>query len=129
LVAPELRPTYRRSAIDRHLKNEFYAAIPNPHDGFQSQFVWRGTFYEGKHEPVFAADEWERLKASFSPRAGFRRVRHEGLFAQGALSLTCGDLECGCKITYAPKSKPRGITYRSGSAKDWQHRNVGGANV
>ncbi len=111
LVPPKMIRSYYRSSIDKHLKNEFYAAIPNPRDGFKSQFVWRGKRYDAKHEPIFTADEWTRLQASFGLRATQRKLRHDGLFAQGPLSMTCAEPACGCKITYAPKSKPSGLTY------------------
>ncbi len=111
LVPTRLIPRYHCSIIDAHLKNAFYAAIPNPHDGFKSQFVWRGTWYEAKHEPIFTAEERERLRASFGERTLYRKLRHDGLFAQGPLSLTCAEPACCCKITYAPKSKPNGVVY------------------
>jgi hypothetical protein len=38
-------------------------------------------------------------------------MKHQGLFASGALTLTCADPACGCKITYAPKFKAKGVTY------------------
>lgn len=108
LVPRKLIPRYHTSIVDRHLKCEFYAAIPNPHDGFKSQFTWRGNWYEAKHEPIFTVDEWERLKRSFGLKALYRKRKHEGLFV-GSLSLNCEP--CGCKITYAPKAKPSGKVY------------------
>lgn len=111
IVPLSLIRTYSRSIIDRHLKQPFYAAIPTPHDGFKSKFIWRGTEYEGKHKPIFTAVEWTRLRESFGHRAAYRKLKHNGLFAQGSMSLTCGDVECGCKITYAPKAKPSGTTF------------------
>ena len=36
LVPAKYIASYHRSSIDHHLKQEFYAAIPNPHDGFKS---------------------------------------------------------------------------------------------
>ncbi len=91
------------------MKQDFYAAIPKPHDGFKSHFVWRGEEYQGKHDPIFTADEWRRLCESFGKRSLYRKLKHDGVFAQGPLSLTCE--ECGCKITYAPKTKSNGATY------------------
>jgi len=46
LVPAKYLPRYHRSSVDSHLKCEFYAAIPVPHDGFKSQFTWRGQTYE-----------------------------------------------------------------------------------
>jgi DNA invertase Pin-like site-specific DNA recombinase len=119
LVPAKYVRTYHRSMIDRHLKCEFYAALPDRHadpkrpgETFRSQFTWRDTWYEAKHEPIFTADEWERLKTSFGQKAKYKKLKHDGLFAQGPLSLTCADPECGCKITYAPVHKAGGTTYR-----------------
>ena len=109
LVPPDLLPKYRRSGIDKRLKQDFYAALPRPHDGRRSLFTWRGVEYEGQHEPIFTADEWERLQASFGRKSTYRKLKHEGLFNQGPLALRCG--ECGCRMTYAPKTKANGTTY------------------
>lgn len=109
LVPPRLLPSYRISLVERMLKNSFYAALQQPHDGFISQFEWRGKWYEGKHEPVYTAHEWELLQASFGLKAAFRKRKHEGLFSGGPLRLTCADPACGCVITYAPKTKPSGV--------------------
>ena len=109
VVPLKLRSTYRVSSIEKRLKNPFYAAIPKPHGGYRSQFEWRGTRYEGKHQPVFTALEWEQLQATFGQRPRYRKCKHRGLFSQGPLRLTCA--ECGCTITYAPKTKPSGVRY------------------
>jgi len=109
LVPAKYLRTYTPTQIDKHLKNVFYAGLPKPHDGFKSQFVWRGIWYEGKHEPIFTAEEWEKLKASFGQRKLFKKLQHEGLFGQGPLLLACE--ACGCKITYAPKTKASGVKY------------------
>ena len=73
--------------------------------------MWRGNWYEGKHEPIFLAAEWERLKGSFGLKATQRVLKHQGLFATGPLTLSCAADGCGCKVTYAPKTKPSGVTY------------------
>ena len=62
LVPAKLVPTYHRTSVEKHLKQDFYAAIPSPHDDFRSQFTWRGVSYEAKHEPIFTADEWAKLQ-------------------------------------------------------------------
>ena len=114
LVPAKQIASYHRSSVDHHLKQEFYAAIPIPHDGFKSQFVWRGTWYEAKHEPVYSAEDWSRLQASFGvPTTHRSNLKYDGLFAQGPLSLRCANDSCQCKITYAPKVKPKsGIEYK-----------------
>jgi DNA invertase Pin-like site-specific DNA recombinase len=118
LVPARYLATYTATQIDNHLKNIFYAGIPNPRpdperpkETFRSQFVWRGNWYEGKHEPIFSANEWEALKASFGQKAGHRVLKHQGLFGTGPITLSCAADGCGCKITYAPKTKPGGATY------------------
>jgi len=108
LVPPDLVPKYRTSAIDKHLKNEFYAALRSPHDGLKSQFLWKGELYEGRHEPIFTADEWELLQQSFGKKSRYRKLKHKGRFAEGELTLSCADPSCGCKITFAPKTKGTG---------------------
>ena len=131
LVPAKLVATYHRSTIEKHLKQDFYAGIPNPHDGFRSQFTWRGTTYQGKHEPIFTSDEWERLKASFGQKSVYKKLKHHGLFAQGPLSLRCADPACGCKITYAPKTKTNGVTYAYYRCADGKrtHRERGQAQL
>lgn len=130
LVPLSLIPVYRRSAIEKRLKQDFYAAIASPHDGFKSQFVWRGEYYEAKHEPIFTADEWARLQASFGKRPLYKKIKHEGLFAQGELTLTCAAPDCGCKVTYAPKKK-NGKTYKYYRCADGRrvHRDHGEPQV
>ncbi len=116
LVPAKHRRTFTGKLIDDHLKSPFYAGLPvpeidarNPNEVYKSRFVWRGVEYRGKHEPIFSADEWERLKASFGLKSKYRKLKHKGLFSQGPLSLTCA--ECHCKVTYAPKTKANGTTY------------------
>lgn len=74
------------------------------------------------HEPIFTADERTKLQASFGLQPAYRKRKHEGLFAQGPLALSC--TECGCKIAYARKSKNE-ITYRYYRCADGRrvHRN------
>jgi DNA invertase Pin-like site-specific DNA recombinase len=124
LVPVSLIPGYHRGLIDRHLKTDFYAALRNPHDGFISQFTWRDIIYEGKHEPIYTADEWERLQASFGLKSKYRKLKHDGLFAQGPLTLACGDSACGCKVTYAPKKKPSGREYNYYRCADGKRTHV-----
>ncbi len=112
LVPAWLVAKYHHSTVEKHLKQDFYAAISQPHDGFCSQFVWRNKWYEGKHEPIYSADEWAGLQESFKERPKFRKRKHEGLFAQGALTLACDNADCGCKITYEEKVGPNGTVYR-----------------
>jgi site-specific DNA recombinase len=130
LVPLALVPHYRRSTIEKHLKNVFYAGLERPHDGYRSRFEWRGELYEGRHEPVFSAREWDALQASFG-KTTYKTLKHDGLFAQGPLTLTCSDPECGCKITYAPKTKPSGLRFHYYRCADGKrvHRDRGEAQV
>jgi DNA invertase Pin-like site-specific DNA recombinase len=125
LVPSKSIPTYRRSAIDKHLKTPFYAAIADGDHDFRSQFVWRGVRYKGKHTPIFTVEEWAKLQASFGLRSSQRKLKHEGLFAQGLLSLRCAEPTCGCKITYAPKEKANGTVYHYYRCADGKRVHVG----
>ena len=93
--------------------------------------MWRGVWYEGKHEPIFTADEWARLQRSFGTPATERRRKHAGLFADGPLILRCATIACGSKITYAPKFKPNGKTYHYYRCADGRrvHRGSGERQV
>lgn len=73
------------SEVDHFLKQEFYAGW----------FTWRDERYRGKHEPVFTADEWDRLQATFGKRAPYGSPLDKGGALQGF--MTCA--ECGCLIT------------------------------
>jgi DNA invertase Pin-like site-specific DNA recombinase len=132
LVPAKCLATYTATLIDKHLKNIFYSAIPKPYpdpdkpsEVFKSQFVWRGKRYDAKHEPIIGADEWSRLQASFGLRSAQRVLKHHGLFAEGPLMLTCATEGCGCKITYAPKTKPSGVTYHYYRCADGRYMHRG----
>lgn len=88
----------RASEVDKILKHEFYAGA----------FVWRGERYHGKHEPVFTRQEWERLQATFGDGA----ARGTALIKAGVFQgfMTCA--ECGCQITWDPKTKKSGKVYQ-----------------
>lgn len=83
-------------SVEHLLKHEFYAGW----------FTWRDERYRGKHEPVFSADEWERLQGTFG-----HRTPQGSSGASAALQgfLTCA--ECSCRITYDPKTKADGRRY------------------
>ena len=85
-----------RGDVEHVLKHEFYAGW----------FSWRDERYRGKHEPVFTADEWERLQATFT-RGTYGSPLDKGGALQGF--MTCA--QCGCLITYDPKVKPNGKRY------------------
>jgi hypothetical protein len=84
------RPS-RASWVENLLKNPFYA-------GF---FFWRGIRYPASHQPVFSAAEWAELQAvSDGKPAPLRTAKREAALAG---FLKCA--ECGCQITYDPKSR------------------------
>ncbi len=79
--------------VEEILKNPFY----------KGEFIFRGVRYQGKHEPIFSPGEWDDLQATFQVQAVHTvRKRHAPL----AGWLRCS--ECGCRITYDPKTKANG---------------------
>ncbi|MDP2342689.1 MAG: recombinase family protein [Deltaproteobacteria bacterium] len=78
--------------ISHMLQNPFYVG----------QFRWKGEIHAGKHEPAFTHEEWESLQATF---VDDHAPPQPTPTQKGALVrlLTCG--ECGCWISYDPKSK------------------------
>lgn len=86
----------RAGDVEAILKHEFYAGW----------FTWRDQRYRGKHEPIFTADEHERLQATFT-----RGHYGTPLAPTGALSGFLACAQCCCRITYDPKTKPSGKRY------------------
>ena len=82
--------------VERILKDEFYAGW----------FTWRDERYRGKHDPIFTADEWAALRATFT-----RGNYGSPLENAGALSGFLACAQCGCRITYDPKIKTSGKRY------------------
>lgn len=106
-----LVPTYRRSAIEKHLKQDFYAALAKPARRKQEPVRVARRVVRSQARANLRGRRWTRLQASFGRRPAYKKIKHQGLFAQGELTLTCAAPDCGCKITYAPKEK-NGKTYR-----------------
>jgi hypothetical protein len=79
------------------LKNPFY----------MGEFEWRGRMYQGTHEPVLTRTQWNDLQATFNGKHAPDRAGRQGAALVGFLA--CG--ECGCRITYDPKSKRSGAVY------------------
>lgn len=95
---------YRKTTIERRLKNVFY----------WGRFVWDGIEYEGKHPKIIPDLILRRVQATGSMR-GMRllaRDQEHGLF-QGWLRCA----ECGCLAVYDPKTK----RYRSGASKTYHY--------
>ena len=84
------RPS-RAGWVENLLKNPFYAGY----------FFWRDVRYPARHEPVFSAAEWAELQAvSEGKPAPLRTTKRDAALAG---FLKCA--ECGCQITYDPKSR------------------------
>ncbi|MEZ4271030.1 MAG: recombinase zinc beta ribbon domain-containing protein [Myxococcota bacterium] len=96
-----VRPTYERSfnkaRVEAQLKNPFYAG----------KFIYKGRLYQGNHEPMLTAEEWERLQDTFGKRGAYQKRKHDG-----ALSGFLRCAECGCAMVYDPKTKPNGKVYK-----------------
>jgi site-specific DNA recombinase len=82
---------YREAAIERRLKNPFYAG----------RIIWDGKEYKGKHELIIPPDLLERVQESFMGSRRATRVADE--FTSFAGTFRC--VECGCAIVYDPKRK------------------------
>ncbi|MFC1610110.1 recombinase family protein [Myxococcota bacterium] len=92
LVPKRRAPTFNRARVEQLLKDPFY----------RGQFVWREVLYDGNHEPVLTPREWDSLQATFNKKQGrYRQKQRRSLFGDGFLDCE----QCGCLITYEPKSK------------------------
>jgi DNA invertase Pin-like site-specific DNA recombinase len=94
-----------RSRKNRKLQKSFIARmLVNP--VYIGDFVWKGKYYEGKHEPIISRSLFERvqdrLREHNKPRKKKRNFAFRGL-------LTCS--HCGCLIT-AEIKKGRYVYYR-----------------
>jgi site-specific DNA recombinase len=87
----------RQKRVEQILKNPFYVG----------EFEWRGQLYQGKHEPVLTRAQWNALQATFNGKHAPDRAGHKEAALAGF--LVCG--ECGCRVTYDPKTKKSGRTY------------------
>ena len=84
------RPS-RAGWVENLLKNPFYAGY----------FFWRDVRYPARHEPVFSAAQWAELQtASDGKPAPLRTAKRDAALAG---FLKCA--QCGCQITYDPKSR------------------------
>jgi DNA invertase Pin-like site-specific DNA recombinase len=93
LVPNYMLPTYHRTSIDVRLHNRFYLG----------KFMWEGVEYEGKHPLIIPRDLWNAVAASFEEGTRASPITNEhGIFSG---FLRCADPQCGCLITYDPKTK------------------------
>lgn len=72
---------------------------------------WAGESYPGKHQLIIAPDVLAKVKASFRTKGNNPRLQTTS-FPSGWLK--CADPNCGCYITFDPKTKPplKGSTER-----------------
>lgn len=109
-LAPFARPA-AATKVELLLKNPFYAG----------KFEWNHGTYQGTHEPVFSAAQWEALQATFhGPAAPLRIVKRDAALAG---FLKCA--QCGCQITYDPRKRGERVYhyYRCANGKK-QHRKL-----
>ena len=95
LVPPRLIRTFRKSYVEKLLKNPFY----------RGSFEFAGQVYPGKHERIIPQALIDAVDQAFR-KSGRNVTKHNGLFSN---MLTCG--ECGCKISFHKKIK-NGKEYR-----------------
>lgn len=95
VVPPERVARFRTSQVEAVLKNPFY-------DG---RFVWNGVEYEGKQELIVPRDLRARVNAIGAGKTR-RKRKHDGALVGW---IRCAD--CGCLVTYEPKTKPSGRRY------------------
>ena len=103
-MIPELLPHDRREASEAALLR----GHPEPARWLQEPVHLARHLVRGQARAHLHREEWRRLQASFGKQGTYRKLKHEGLFDQGPLSLTCAAPGCGCKITFAPKTKGTG---------------------
>ncbi|MBX2810787.1 MAG: recombinase family protein [Myxococcales bacterium] len=85
----------RKQAVQNILTNVFY----------KGQFQWDGRIYEGMHEPAVSIEQWAKVQPGYGRPVVSQRKRDAALSGW----LRCE--ECGCQISYDPKTKPSGKTY------------------
>jgi site-specific DNA recombinase len=95
VVPPERLAHFHPSLVESTIKNPFYAG----------RFVWRGVEYQGKHELIIPEAVIERIR-DLDVRDTRRRRKRDGALAGW---LRCA--ECGCRVTYDPKTKATGRTF------------------
>jgi site-specific DNA recombinase len=114
---------YHIGSIERRLKNIFY-------DG---RFFWNDVEYVGKHERIIPATLFWRVQETFGIKTPYRQ-NPEAIFGSGWMK--CADPECGCVITFDPKTKKIKATgetktyryYRCSNGKH-VHQNLKGMTI
>lgn len=115
--------TYHRNIIERRLKNKMY----------WGKFDWKRQEYQGKH-PVFIPTHILQAVAATHSNSRITRPINaiNGIFSGGFLRCS----ECGCQVTYDPKSKTLKGTgqaktyhlYRCSNSKK-THKSLRGMNI
>lgn len=100
-LVPEHRITYftRPGApgrVHRIVRDVFY----------RGEFDWGGESYQGNHKPLLTRAQWEAAQPENIESNQVRKWRRDSALAG---LLTCA--ECGCRITYDPKTKKSGKVY------------------
>ena len=79
-------------------RHTVFSMFSNPF--YTGQFMFRGTLWAGKHQPLVTAAEFERVQ-SILDRDGERRIRTKELAFSGL--MRCGN--CGCQIVGDTRTK------------------------
>ncbi len=82
-------------------------------------FIWSGTYYKGKHEPIISPAQFKEVQAILSNRYKGQVTKHDFQFTG---LLTCG--ECGRAYT-AELKKKRYIYYHCSNRRcQWKNKNI-----
>lgn len=73
---------------------------------YRGEFDWGGETYSGNHEPLVTRSQWEAAQPENVEAGKVRKWRRDSALAG---FLTCAD--CGCAVSYDPKTKKNGKVY------------------
>ena len=96
---------YNKSSIEKRLKNVFY----------DSRFMWNSIEYPGKHERIISKELFWKVQETFGLKNPYHK-KGSGTFGGGWLK--CADPNCGCFISYDPKTK---IIKSTGEEKTYKY--------
>ena len=88
----------------RLVKSGIAQMLANPI--YTGDFVWKGVYYKGRHDPILPRDLFERVQARLTSKAVVRKKTRVFAF-RGLVRCGC----CGCLIT-AEEKKGRYVYYR-----------------
>lgn len=95
-IPHRLRSNFYKSKVEYILKNSFY----------EGSFYLKDLKFQGRHEVFIDRSLLQKVNESFQQSGNSVMKKHKGLFSD---YLRCG--ECGCKVTYQPKTKKSGLRY------------------